>query len=159
MKTMVRGVGVLATLLLALPAGAAEPGNDADPKEALSEKAALPTKPPTLPDEASDRAGYVHDTIAFGKKGAAERAEHSQAAKHSSDAAKDSSDAAKDAAHQSAQGAAASAAKAGNAAAQAAANQSTQGAAASAARAGNAATEAAAGQAQSSAAKSKGKGH
>lgn len=79
--------------------------------DALADKADVPAKPPTLPSTASDRATYVHDNIAFGKKGAAERAAHSQADKQGRT---DTDDAHADAANRAAHGAAASAAAAAN---------------------------------------------
>ncbi len=97
----------------ALPAIA---DDDADAKNAadaaLADKAEIPAKPPTLPSTASDRATYVHDNIAFGKKGEAERLAHSQAEKQGKS---DADDEAKDAANRAARGAAASAAGAANA--------------------------------------------
>ena len=97
----------------ALPAIA---DDDADAKkaadDALADKAEIPAKPPTLPDSASDRATYVHENIAFGKKGEAERLAHSQAEKQGKS---DADDQAKDAANRAARGAAASAAGAANA--------------------------------------------
>lgn len=88
--------------------------------DALADKADVPAKPPTLPSTASDRATYVHDNIAFGKKGAAERAAHSQADKQGST---DADDAHADAANRAAHGAAASAAAAANGDSHAAAGQ------------------------------------
>ncbi len=80
--------------------------------DALAEKAEVPAKPPTLPTTASARATYVHENIAFGEKGEAERLAHSQAEKQGKT---DADDAAHDAANRAARGAAASAAGAANA--------------------------------------------
>ena len=87
-----------------------EAKSDAD--EALAQKADVPAKPPVLPDQASDRARYVHDNIAFGKKGDAERLAHSKA---ESQGKSDADDAEHDAANRAAHGAATSAAGAANA--------------------------------------------
>jgi hypothetical protein len=42
---------------------------------ALEQQARVPRTPPALPSKAAERAHYVHDSIAFGKWGAATRAE------------------------------------------------------------------------------------
>ncbi|WP_242342308.1 hypothetical protein [Anaeromyxobacter terrae] len=94
--------------------------DDVDTKDAadgaLADKAETPAKPPTLPSQASDRATYVHENIAFGKQGDAQRAAHAQA----QDSARDArAQAANGAAH----AAAASAAGAANSDAHAAAGQ------------------------------------
>jgi hypothetical protein len=47
--------------------------------EALESQAKVPDQRPSLPDQASDRAREVQSTIAFGQKGAAERAAHQAA--------------------------------------------------------------------------------
>jgi hypothetical protein len=82
--------------------------------EALESQARLPDARPTLPDQASDRAREVHSTIAFGQKGAAERAAH-QAARaaenaaekgSAADAARNAAEAAADRAGQKSQAAA-----------------------------------------------------
>jgi len=78
--------------------------------EALESQARLPDVRPTLPDQASDRAREVHATIAFGQKGAAERAAN-QAAKAARDdsataAARKAAEAAADRAGQKSQAAA-----------------------------------------------------
>src|SRR5207253_3119110 len=91
-------------------------------RDALEQQAPAPRTPPTLPDSASDRARYVHENIAFGKKGAAERAAHSRSGDTAEQkAAERASDARNDAAERAARGAGASAAKAAKAAEKAAA--------------------------------------
>jgi hypothetical protein len=80
-----KNVLMTALLLSASSALAAEPtlpaqAND-KAREALAKQATAPTERPVLPDAASDRAVEVHKTIAFGAKGAAMRAAHSQATK------------------------------------------------------------------------------
>jgi len=80
--------------------------------DALADKADVPAKPPTLPSQASDRATFVHENIAFGNKGEAMRAAHSEAQQHGT---ADADAARADAASRAAQGAAASAAGAANA--------------------------------------------
>ncbi len=68
--------------------------------DALADKADMPEKRPTLPSTASERAGFVHDNIAFGKHGEAERAAHRQADKQGGADADDAhSDMANRAAH------------------------------------------------------------
>ncbi len=64
---------------------------------------------PTLPSTASEHAQNALSMIAFGKKGAKERAAHSKAGQHADDQAGD------EGASRSAQGAAASAARSANA--------------------------------------------
>ena len=106
---------LIACSALLLVAGAAR-ADDARAAlhDALETQAAAPATPPKLPDSASDRAKYVQQNIAHGKKGEAERAAH----------AHDDADAARtDDATKSAQGAAASAAKSANADSHAAAGQ------------------------------------
>lgn len=49
--------------------------------QALEEEVRVPATPPTLPDQASDRAREVHQTTAFGKKGQQARAEAANAAR------------------------------------------------------------------------------
>lgn len=88
--------------------------------DALEAEASLPVTPPTLPDSASQTARDVHSTTAFGQKGAAERAAHSEAQNAARDAV---SRARADAANRAAQGAAASAARSANADSHAAAGQ------------------------------------
>ena len=108
---------LLAALLAAAPAFAAgtlpEKANaKAAAHAALGDDAGEPdvkATPPTLPSQASPRATEVHSTIAFGKKGAEERAAHSKAGQSAVDQAGDES------ANRSAKGAAASAAKSANA--------------------------------------------
>jgi hypothetical protein len=89
--------------------------------DALAAKADVPAKPPTLPSQASERATFVHENVAFGKKGEAMRSARSEAEKQGQ---VDADDAHADAANHAAQGAAASAAGAANADAHAAAGQS-----------------------------------
>jgi hypothetical protein len=96
------------------------PGATQAADDALADKADVPAKPPVLPSTASDRATYVHDNIAFGKKGAAERAAHSQADRQG---ATDTDDAHAEAANRAAHAAAASAAAAANGDSHAAAGQ------------------------------------
>jgi len=68
--------------LLSTGAAAGDPPSDgrsqvrAEVMEALESQATLPSRRPTLPDQASDRARTVQSTIAFGQKGSAERAAH-----------------------------------------------------------------------------------
>jgi hypothetical protein len=108
---------LLATLLAAAPAFAAgtlpEKANaKAAAHAALGDDAGEPDVkaiPPTLPSQASSRATFVQENIAFGKKGAEERAAHSKAGRSAADQAGNES------ANRSAQGAAASAAKSANA--------------------------------------------
>jgi len=117
-------------MLLAATAGVAithpalaEEGTDTATQaahDALADKADVPAKPPTLPSQASDRATFVHENIAFGKKGEAMRAAHSEAENHGT---ADADAARADAASHAAQGAAASAAGAANADAHTAAAQ------------------------------------
>ena len=77
-------------LLAAMPAFAEDEATETESdaskqvKDALKGGADAPKTPPTLPDEASDRAKYVHENIAFGKNGQA----HRQAAAEASKAAK-----------------------------------------------------------------------
>ncbi len=71
--------------------------------EALAEKAEIPAKAPTLPSTASERASFVHENIAFGKKGEAERAAHAQSDKQGRS---DADDARADMANRAAHGAA-----------------------------------------------------
>ena len=87
--------------------------------EALEAQADAPKAPPALPDQASDRAKYVQQNIAHGKKGAAERAAHAKndATRHAGDDDTDTDSG------KSAKGAAASAAKSANADSHAAAGQ------------------------------------
>lgn len=117
-----------AGLLLAAPALADDSATEVDANkavdDALADKATLPATRPTLPETASEQAGNALDTIAFRKKGDAERLAHSQAANHGGDAA---DDAKADAANRAAQGAAASEAGAANADAHAAAGQARAG--------------------------------
>lgn len=87
---------------------------------ALVEGATLPAQAPTLPDQASDRAREVHQTIAFGQKGAAQRAAHAHADRAAKAAAKQARE---DAANRAARGAAASASRSANADSHAAAGQ------------------------------------
>ncbi len=117
----------LAASLIALPVLADETATTPtdDVKDALEAKADVPATPPTLPTQASDRATYVHANIAFGKKGAAERAAHSQAGVNGQDAAQG---AAVDPTTKAAQGIAASTARSANADAHAAAGQAQAGA-------------------------------
>ena len=85
---------------------------------ALSDDAGEPAvkaTPPTLPSTASDHARNALSNIAFGQKGAKERAAHSRAGQHADDQAGD------EGASRSAQGAAASAARSANADSRAAA--------------------------------------
>ncbi|BDG03622.1 hypothetical protein [Anaeromyxobacter oryzae] len=117
MKRILTLAAAALALVLARPALAddADAAKDADATraadDALADKADVPAKPPTLPTTASDRASYVHDNIAFGKKGAAERATHGQADKQGR---ADTDDAHADAANRAAHGAAASAAASAN---------------------------------------------
>lgn len=106
MKRTVLCLAAAAGLHLAAPARADDPTTtpDVDARaaaaDALAEKATPPAKPPVLPTAASDRATFVHENIAFGKKGDAERLAHSQAGKKGHDAADDAhADAANRAAH------------------------------------------------------------
>ncbi len=100
-------------LLLAAPARAADHESaKGAAHEALEAQAKAPKTPPTLPDEALLRA----QSVDHGKKGAAERAAHSESGEVDSEAARHvGSDTESDAANKSAQGAAASAAKGANA--------------------------------------------
>jgi hypothetical protein len=84
---------------------------------ALEDGATLPAQAPTLPDSASDRAREVHQTLAFGQKGQAERAAHAHAAQAAAKQAHE------DAANRAARGAAASATRSANANSHAAAGQ------------------------------------
>jgi hypothetical protein len=59
----------------------------AEVTSALESQAALPDRRPTLPDQASDRAREVQSSVAFGQKGAAERAAHRAAEAARSDSA------------------------------------------------------------------------
>lgn len=67
-------------LLAAVPAFAEDEGTETESdasrqvKDALKSGADAPKTPPTLPDQASDRARYVLQNIAFGKNGEAHRA-------------------------------------------------------------------------------------
>ncbi len=97
-------------------AGAAKRAAD----DALASKADVPATPPTLPSQAAARATYVHDNIAFGKKGEAERAAHAEAAEQGEESAQT---ARADAANRAAHGAAAAAARSANADSHAAAGQ------------------------------------
>src|SRR5574340_1013708 len=74
--------------------------------DALESKADVPAKPPTLPSHASDRAKFVHQNIAFGEKGEAERAAHSEAHEQGAESARAAH---ADAANRAAHGAAAAA--------------------------------------------------
>lgn len=78
---------LISAMVLAAPA-LAESGATDEVRGALEDQAHAPAVPPTLPDAAADRARTVHQTVAFGQKGAAERAAHSQADQHGRDAAK-----------------------------------------------------------------------
>ncbi len=109
-----------AALLLGSPALADDVDAKAAAEAALAAKAEIPATPPTLPDQASANAKTVLENTAFGKKGDAERAAHSQAGQHVGD---DAVDGRTEAATRSAQGAAASAARAANADVHAAAGQ------------------------------------
>ncbi len=106
-------VAAAAGFLMAQPV-LADDATDAkkDADDALAQKADVPAKPPVLPDQASARAKYVHDNIAFGKKGDAERLAHSKA---ESQGKSDAGDAERDAANRAAHGAAESAARDANA--------------------------------------------
>ncbi|WP_242333567.1 MULTISPECIES: hypothetical protein [Anaeromyxobacter] len=75
---------------------------------ALADKADAPATPPTLPSQASERATYVHENIAFGKQGDAQRAAHAQAQDSARDARAHAANAAAHAAAASAAGAASS---------------------------------------------------
>ena len=105
---------LLATLLATAPAFAAgtlpEKANaKAAAHAALGDDSGEPdvkATPPTLPTQASDRAREVQSSIAFGKKGAEERAAHGKAGQRAADQAGEES---------STQGTAASAAKSANA--------------------------------------------
>ncbi len=108
---------LLAGLLAAAPAFAAgtlpEKANaKAAAHDALSDDAGEPdvkATAPTLPGTASQHAQDALKNIAFGQKGAKERAAHSKAGQHADDQAGD------EGVSQSAQGAAASAARSANA--------------------------------------------
>jgi hypothetical protein len=104
---------LIACCALLMVAGAAK-ADDAKAAlhDALETQATPPAKPPVLPDSASDRAKYVQQNVAHGKKGAEEKAAHD------ADAAGTDADAAK-----SAEGAAARAARSANADSNAAAGQ------------------------------------
>ncbi|HUJ25815.1 MAG TPA: hypothetical protein VLW85_07350 [Myxococcales bacterium] len=91
--------------------------------EALAAQARPPKTPPTLPDQASDRAKYVQQNIAHGKHGAEERAAHAKDGDADSDAAHHADGDSDDSSNKSAQGAAASAAKSANSDSHAAAGQ------------------------------------
>jgi len=85
MKATIAAAAFLAVAVL--PASArAEDATSARSEvlEALESQARLPDARPTLPDQASDRAREVQSTIAFGQKGAAERAAN-QAARAAKD--------------------------------------------------------------------------
>jgi hypothetical protein len=107
---------LIAGLLAAAPAFAAstlpEKANaKAAAHAALGDDAGEPNvqaTPPTLPSTASEHAQTALSTIAFGQKGAKERAAHSKAGQHADDQAGNE-------ASRSAQGAAASAARSANA--------------------------------------------
>ncbi len=82
MKAMTAATTLIAAALL-LPAGVraedVRPAPRAEVLEALESQARAPDHRPSLPDQASDRAREVHSTVAFGQKGAAERAAHQAA--------------------------------------------------------------------------------
>ncbi len=61
-------------------------------RQALEERVEAPKTPPTLPDQASDRARYVHENIAFGKKGAEMREANAEAKEHGLDRAREVGD-------------------------------------------------------------------
>jgi len=105
--------------LWALPARADHESATGAAHEALEAQADAPKAPPTLPDQASDRARYVQQNIAHHKQGAAARAGHANddASRHAG--ADDSSDNDSKSEH----GAAASAEKSANADSHAAAGQ------------------------------------
>lgn len=92
--------------------------------DALESKADVPAKPPTLPSQASARAKFVHENIAFGVKGEAERAAHSEAHEQGVESA---GAAHAEAANRAAHGAAAAAAGSANADSHAAAGQARAG--------------------------------
>ncbi len=108
---LLAAIGCLAIINPALAEDGADTATQAA-HDALADKADVPAKPPTLPSQASDRATFVHENIAFGKKGEAMRAAHSEAENHGTT---DADAARADAASHAAQGAAASAAGAANA--------------------------------------------
>src|SRR5260221_14679772 len=113
MKLWIAGATTLG-LFFAAPARADDA--KAAVHEALEAQADPPKAPPTLPDQASARAKLVQQTIAHGKKGAAERAAHAKNGDADKDAARRAhTDADTDAANKLAHGAAASAAESPNA--------------------------------------------
>lgn len=112
MKTAI----LLAALFVAAPALAEDARTEV--RDALEKQADAPRTPPTLPEQASDRAREVHETIAFGKKGEAQRAAHRQAEEKGSERA---AAARNEAAERAARGAGVSAEKAARAAEKAAA--------------------------------------
>jgi hypothetical protein len=125
MKRMYLLLAAAAGFLFAVSAradDATDPDKQAD--SVLADKAEIPAKPPTLPSQASDRAKFVHENIAFGKHGEAERLAHSQADKQGKS---DADDAHSDDANRAAQGAAASAAGSANADSHNAAGQARAG--------------------------------
>jgi hypothetical protein len=126
MKRTYLFLAAAAGFLFAVSARADDASTDPDTQadSVLAEKAEIPAKPPTLPSQASDRATFVHENIAFGKKGEAERLAHSQADKQGKS---DADDAHADDANRAAQGAAASAAGSANADSHAAAGQARAG--------------------------------
>ncbi len=121
-----------AAFLIGSPAFAGEPADPtAAAKAALADRADLPATPPTLPDQASDKAKAALENTAFRKKGDdAARTALDRASQHGS---QDAVDGRAEAATRSAQGAAASAAKSANADSAAAAGQARAAAARTAA--------------------------
>ena len=121
MKLLITGAAMLG-LLLTTPARADDARTEAH--DALEAQADAPKTPTTLPTQASDRAREVQSTIAHGKKGAAERAEHAKNGEAKTEAARSADDDAEtEGANKSAKGVAASAAKSANSDSHAAAGQ------------------------------------
>src|SRR5712691_11344145 len=96
LKEMALATGLLlAPPLLAADKLPAQASSKAAAHAALSNAAvddnSAPT-PPTLPDEASQKARDAHANIAFGKKGAEMKAAHSQSGKSAQKAADEAAD-------------------------------------------------------------------
>lgn len=88
MKATIAATALFAAVLLPASARAEDPTSArSEVLEALESQARLPDARPALPDQASDRAREVQSTIAFGQKGAAERAAHQAAQAAQNDSA------------------------------------------------------------------------